>query len=110
VQRDAVGREPRHLVRVVEAVDEQVPALEHRPVTSSVPVTACCAPDTRIGLGHGLCRRSSAFDGHAAVEGALTADEVVLDDRDRQAGVAEAARCDLPARPGSYDDDVVLRL
>ena len=45
---------------------------------------------------------------HARVVGALAADEMVLDDRDREAVLAEAAGAHLAGRAGADHDDVEL--
>src|SRR4029077_6945652 len=49
------------------------------------------------------------FRGHAAVERALAADEMLLDDGDAEPGLAESARADLARRTGP-DPDRVERL
>ena len=77
---------------------------------TSRPSTACAAPGTRRASASTWPGRSSALDGHAAVEGALAADEVLLDDDDLEAGVGQAARAHLPGRAGTDDHDVAAAL
>ncbi len=57
-------------------------------------------------LGEQLARTEQRLRGHARVEGALAADEVLLDERDREPALAEPARGDLAGRAGADDDDV----
>jgi hypothetical protein len=83
-------------------VDHLVATLEH---------------DRRIGPARGQPRHAphlgqqlgwpqERFRGHARVVRALAADELRLDDRHVEAGLAEPAGDDLPGRPGAEHDDV----
>ena len=95
-QRDPVGVEPRRLVVVVEVVDHLVAALEDGRHVEAVDRLggARDAP----GLGQHLAGAQQRLGGHAAVEGALAADEVLLDDDDLQPGVGQAPRAHLARR------------
>src|SRR5262249_48535495 len=61
-----------------------------------------------LRLGERLIRTEQGLRGHARVEGALAADEVALDDRDRQPVLGEPPRADLAGRAGADDDPVEL--
>ena len=57
-------------------------------------------------LGEQLARPEQRLRRHARVVGALAADEVLLDDRDREPALAEPSGGDLAGRPGADHDDV----
>ena len=57
-------------------------------------------------LGQQLARAQQRLRGHARVEGALAADEVLLDERDLEPGLAEPPGGDLAGRAGAEHDDV----
>ena len=78
--------------RVVEVVDDLVAARAARPRTSRSPVTASRDAGDAPHLGEQLARAQQRLRGHAGVEGALAADQVLLHDRHAQAGRRRAAR------------------
>ena len=61
-------------------------------------------------LGQHVGGAQQRLRGHAGVVGAFAADQVLLDDRDLQAAVGEAAGADLARGPGAEHDRVVLLL
>ena len=101
--------EPRHLVAVVEVVDDLVAARRARPHVELAVDRLRGARDAPR-LGQHLAGAQQRLGRHAAVEGALAADELLLDDDDLQAGVGQAPRAHLPGRPGTDDDDVEAAL
>ena len=99
-QRDPVGLEPRRLVVVVEVVDHLVAALEDG-LHVERRSTVSAAPGTRLRLGQHLAGAQERLGGHAAVEGALAADEVLLDEDDLEARVGQPPG-DRPPRRGRH--------
>ena len=63
-------------------------------------------PRHPLRLGEQLARAQQRLRGHARVVGALAADEVLLDERDLEPGLAEPPGGDLAGRAGADHDDV----
>ena len=74
--------------------------------TSSSPVTASAAPGHAPHLGQQLARAQQRLGGHARVVGALAADQLRLDDRDRQPAVRQPPGRHLAGRAGADHDHV----
>ena len=99
---DTALLEPRDLARVVQVVDHLVaPGEDSRHVE---PVRA--DPGHAFRLGEQVTRPEQRLRRHAGVVGALAADEVLLDDRDREPALAEPSGGDLAGRAGADHDDV----
>ena len=94
------------LARVVEVVDHLVAPREHGRHVESVGTDAGNA----LRLGEQVTRPEQRLRGHARVVGALAADEVLLDERDREPALAEPPRGDLAGRAGADHDDVEAAL
>ena len=92
--------------RVVEIVDHLVAAREHGGRRRGPGPQARNPAD----LGEQLARTQQRLRRHARVVGALAADEVLLDERDLETGLAEPPGGDLAGRPGADDDDVEAAL
>ena len=67
------------------------------------------APDA-LRLGQHLAGAQQRLGGHAAVEGALAADEVLLDDDDLEARIGQAPGTHLPGGTGTDHDDIAAAL
>ena len=104
---DAALLEPRELDGVVEVMDHLVATAQHRLDVETAGDRLARAGNP-LRLRQGLRRTEQRLRRHAAVEGALTADEVALDDCHAEARLPEPAGADLACRPGSNDDDVEL--
>ena len=100
--------EPRDLLVVVEVVDDLVAALERGRHVEPADRLRCAGDAPR--LGQHLAGPQQRLGRHAAVERALAADEVLLDDGDLEAGFGQAPRAHLPGRPGTDDHDVEAAL
>ena len=74
--------------------------------TSRPPATG--RPGTRSTSAEQLSRPQQRLRGHARPEAALAADELLLDQRDVEAAVGEAAGRHLPGRAGADHDRVEL--
>ena len=59
-------------------------------------------------LGERLRGPQQRLRGHARVERALPADQLALDERDREAGFCQPSRADLAGRTGAQHDHVEL--
>ena len=106
-QGDPEVFDPRELDGVVEVVDDVVAALE-RDRRVETPADRLGRAGDAEDLAEELGRPEEGLRGHAGVEGALAADELSLDDRDRQAGLRQAAGADLAGRAGTEHDDVEI--
>ena len=106
---DPAFLQPGQLTGVVEVVDHLVAALEHG---LRVEVAADRGADAghAARLGQQLARSQQRLRGHAGVVGALAADQVALDDRDREPAVGEAAGADLARGAGADHDRVEFSL
>jgi hypothetical protein len=107
-QLDVARLEPRHLVSVVEPVDDLVAAAQRR---ADVDLAADDLRGARHAcrLGEDLLGAQQRLRGHAGVEGAFAADEVALDDGDPLAApLGHAAGGDLAGRAGADDNYVEL--
>ena len=87
-------------------MDDLVAPREHRRDVEPSART----PGTRPHLAQQLGRSQQRLRRHARVVGALAADEVLLDDRDLEPGLAEPSGRDLARRPGADHDDVEAAL
>ena len=86
-------------------MDDLVAAVEHCPhveLAGHRLGRARDAPD----LGERLRRPQERLRGHAGEERALAADEVPLDDRDLEPGLAEPPGADLARRAGADHDHI----
>src|SRR5205823_5285351 len=104
---DAALFKPRELDGVVEVVDHFVATAQHR-LDVETAGDRLARTGNALRLCQGLGRPEQRLRRHAAVEGALAADEVTLDNRDAQARFPEPAGTDLPRRSGSDHDNVEL--
>ena len=105
----AAALEPGHHPGVVEVVDDLVAALEHRGHVELAGHGLAHAGDA-AHLGKQLAGAQQRLRRHAGVEGALTPDQVRLDDRHIEAGLAQAPGADLAGRAGADDDHIELSL
>ena len=103
-ERDAALLEPRELGRVVEVVDHLVAPREHRAHVERARRDAGYPPR----LGGELDGPQQRLRRHARIEGALAADEPLLDDRHLQTRLAEAPGDHLAGRPCADHDHVEL--
>ena len=99
---DTALLQPRHVAGVVQVVDHLVAPREHGRHVEPVGVNAGNA----LRLGKQITGAEQRLRGHARVEGALAADEVLLDERDREPALTEPPGSDLAGRAGADDDDV----
>ena len=106
---DAVFAQPGLLARVVEVVDHLVAAGEDRLRVELAGHRLRDAGDT-ARLVQQLAGAQQRLRGHAGVVGALAADQVLLDDRDAQAAVAQTPRADLPGSTRAEHDRVEFGL
>ena len=104
---DPAFLQPGQLAGVVEVVDHLVAAVEH-----CLRIEALVDGDPRhaLRLGEQIGGPQQRLRGHAGVVGALAADQVLLDDRDREPAVGEPARANLARGPGAKHDRVELLL
>ena len=104
-QLDAAFLQPGQLAGVVEVVDHLVAAVEDR---LRVEVAGDRGGDSghTARLGQQLAGAQQRLRRHAGVVGALAADQVALDDRDREPAVGQPARADLARRAGADHDRV----
>ena len=97
-QGDAALLEPGQLRRVVEVVDDLVAPREHR-ADVELAGRSLGGPRHAARLGERLRRAQQPLRGHAGVERAFPADQLLLDQRDRQALLGQAPGAHLPAGP-----------
>ncbi len=104
-QRDPARLDPGQLARVVQVVDHLVAAGEHRADVER-PGRGLGGARDAARLGQRLRGAQQRLGGHAGVERALAADELVLDQRHVQPALGRAARGDLAGGPGAHDHHV----
>ncbi len=104
-QLDAVVLEPAGGAGVVQVVDDFVAPVEHGLGVDRPRDGLGHARDPR-GLGQQLARAQQRLGGHARVERALPADQIVLHDRHVKATVAQPACRDLAGRSGAHHNHV----
>ena len=105
--RHAALGQPRNLPRVVEVVHHLVAPSQHRldvELTGHGLARARNAPSLRDRL----VRPQQSLRRHAAIERALTAHEVPLDDGDAQSRLGKTPGTDLAGRAGADHDHIEL--
>ena len=100
VELDPAVLEPRQHARVVEVVDDLVAAVEHRLDVELAGDRLGRAGDA-VDLAQDLLRAQQRLGGHARVERALAADDVVLDQRDLEPRVGQPPRRHLTGGPAA---------
>ena len=100
VQLDPAVLEPRQHAGVVEVVDDLVAAVEHGLDVELAGHRLGRAGDA-VDLAQDLLRAQQRLGGHARVERALAADDVVLDQRDLEPRVGQPPRRHLTGGPAA---------
>ena len=108
-QLDPALLEPGQLAGVVEVVDHLVAAVEHR-LGVEIPGHRLRTPGHAAHLLQQLAGAQQRLRGHAGVEGAFAADQLLLDQGHLEAAVGEPPRADLAGRAGAEHDHVEFGL